>query len=175
MNENEATRLEAELGALRPARPSAQSLNRLLEQVSPRGAPRSSRRAKPAPGSGLMTLLRWLVPAAATASVVVAWKAAHWSPANTTARRQIEATAPDSLNRSETNSNFAGLRADKVEIDRQLVAQFETVARLPDGQPLRVRCERWMDTIQLRDSSRGLVLERTAPRLEIVPIAFEMY
>jgi hypothetical protein len=171
MNEPEVNRFEAELRSLRPARPSIASVDRVLEQVSPRSSPR----VEPAPRRELMNLLRWLIPAAAASVLVVTLMTAEWSPVNTSARLPTAAAAPDSVSGSETHSNFAGLRADRVEIDRQLVAQFDTVAQLPDGQPLRVRCERWMDTIQLRDSSRGLVLERTAPRLEIVPIGFETY
>jgi hypothetical protein len=62
-----------------------------------------------------------------------------------------------------------------VEIDRQLLAQFEAVGRLPDGRPVRFRCSQWMDDLLVRDSADGLILKRTAPRLEIVPIGFETY
>ena len=171
MNETEANRFEAELKSLRPARPSPQSLSRVLERVSPDLSPRAER----VPRNGATNLWRWLIPATAASVVVVALMTLRWSPVNTTARLQTTAAAPGVFSRSEASPNSGGLRADKVEIDRQLVAQFETVTQLPDGQPVRVRCEGWVDTIQLRDSGRGLVLERTAPRLEIVPIGFETY
>ena len=67
------------------------------------------------------------------------------------------------------------LKADKVEIDRQLVADFDAIARLPSGEPVRFRCQQWMDKVWLRDSAAGLVIERTTPRLEIVPVRFETY
>ena len=67
------------------------------------------------------------------------------------------------------------LKADKVEIDRQLVAGFDAIARLPSGEPIRFRCQQWMDKVRLRDSGAGLVIERTTPRLEIVPVRFETY
>ena len=65
------------------------------------------------------------------------------------------------------------LKADKVEIDRQLVADFDAVGKLPSGEPVRFRCQQWMEKVWLRDTAKGVVIEQTTPRLEIVPIRFE--
>jgi hypothetical protein len=116
-------------------------------------------------GSGsaaiLTQWLKWLVPATALVALagivmIYAKPKVKPSPAAT-----LAAAAP--------------LQADKVEIDRQLLAQFEAVGRLPDGRPVRFRCAQWMDDLLVHDSADGLVLKRTAPRLEIVPIGFETY
>ena len=67
------------------------------------------------------------------------------------------------------------LKADKLEIDRHLIARFDAIGHLPNGQPVRFRCAQWLDNVSVRDSATGLLIERTAPRLEIVPIGFEAY
>ena len=67
------------------------------------------------------------------------------------------------------------LKADKVELDQQLVASFDAVARLPSGQPVRFRCREWADAVVLSDSASGIVVEQRTPRLEVVPVSFETY
>ena len=67
------------------------------------------------------------------------------------------------------------LRADNVEIDRQLVTSFDTVTQLPNGEPVRLQCREWLDAVVLRDSARGVVIERQVPRFEVVPVRFETY
>jgi len=56
-----------------------------------------------------------------------------------------------------------------------LVATFDAVGQLPDGEPIRLRCRQWRDEVILRDSARGVVIERQSPRLEVVPVKFETY
>jgi len=104
--------------------------------------------------------LRWLIPATAMAvAVIVAWQGSQPSAQ----RPRGSVTAP------------ATMKADDVKIDRRLVSSFDTVARLPGGEPVRFRCENWMDQIVLSDKSRGLVVENSRPRLEVVPVGFETY
>jgi hypothetical protein len=67
------------------------------------------------------------------------------------------------------------LRADDVKIDQRLVSSFDAVARLPGGEPVRFRCENWMDQTVVSDKSRGLVVENSRPRFEVVPVGFETY
>ena len=64
---------------------------------------------------------------------------------------------------------------DEIEIGRTLVATFDAVAELPSGEPVRFRCQEWADTTVFRDRARGIAIERSTPRLEIVPISFETY
>jgi hypothetical protein len=76
-------------------------------------------------------------------------------------------------------SNFSGaadtIKADDVEINQELVSSFDTVARLPGGEPVRFRCQKWMDQTVINDKARGLTIEQRTPRLEIVPVRFETY
>jgi hypothetical protein len=62
-----------------------------------------------------------------------------------------------------------------VVIDRTLLTAFEAQATLPDGEPLRLRCRQWIESVTLRDSARGIEVEQRVPRLEVVPIRFETY
>ncbi|HEY9175623.1 MAG TPA: hypothetical protein VI136_25370, partial [Verrucomicrobiae bacterium] len=67
------------------------------------------------------------------------------------------------------------MKADQVEIDRKLLASFDAVASLPDGEPVRFRCREWVDAVTLRDSDRGVEITHRTPRLEVVPVSFETY
>ena len=88
--------------------------------------------------------------------------------------RQLNATA-DKSSGARPSGIEPMVRADNVEIDRQLVATFDTVAQLPDGEPVRFRCSEWLDDVVLRDSARGILIEHRMPHLEIVPVGFEVY
>ena len=67
------------------------------------------------------------------------------------------------------------LKADEVKIDQRLVSSFDAVARLPSGEPVRFRCENWMDEFVLSDKSRGVVVENRKPRFEVLPVGYETY
>ena len=67
------------------------------------------------------------------------------------------------------------LAADNVEIDRTLVAAYDAVARLPGGEPVRFRLNEWADDVILRDSARSVVVEQRTPRVEVVPVGFDVY
>jgi hypothetical protein len=175
MNDCDPELFEAELRKLTPARPPAELMARLAEAnpANPDRVPAVSRRHRPRalprpsalnPQPLWWLLLRWLAPAAAVAAVAAAllgwWPhAKHGRPHATTV---LAATHP-------------GPQANEVEIDRQLVALFDAVAQLPNGQPVRFRCREWADEVVLRDPARGLVIERRTPRLEVVPVSLETY
>jgi hypothetical protein len=82
---------------------------------------------------------------------------------------------PSTWVRRPTAAADTGLKADRVEINRQLLANYDAVGRLPGGEPVRFRCAQWMDKVSVSDSAAGFRIERTIPRLEIVPIGFETY
>jgi hypothetical protein len=67
------------------------------------------------------------------------------------------------------------VRADDVEIDRQLVNAFDAVATLPDGEPVRVRCQQWIDEVVLRDNKHGVAIQQRTPRFEVIPLRFETF
>ncbi len=110
--------------------------------------------------------LRWLVPvtplaaAACLVALVLGYDASRHPKAK-----------PDSV----ATTAASPLKANDVQIDRRLVASFDALARLPDGAPLRLRCRQWSDKVVVVDSGNGVVIEQTQPRLEIVPVNFEIY
>ena len=162
--------LEAELQRVRPAAPPAEFLQLLVTKLpgqvaAGRGqepiqtpavcSKRTSRSGIPESVVFLTWLRRRLWWAAGMAALVimgaVAWQAGR------------------------PGVRGAALKADDVQIDRQLVSTFDTVAPLPNGEPVRFRCEEWMDEIVLRDSKRGIEVARRVPRIEMVPVRFEIY
>ncbi|HTL19003.1 MAG TPA: hypothetical protein VL793_17320 [Patescibacteria group bacterium] len=154
MNELDAE-FEAELKTLAPAEPSQRVVSAVLASVA-------GPTAEHVPVWNWGNYVRWLLPAAGIATVAfIVFGIPLSSP--TQKRISLPATAKSAL------------KADQVEIDRRLVANFDAVGTLPGGQPVRFRCAQWMDTVSLRDSADGLVIERTTPRLEIVPVGFETY
>jgi len=147
------SRLEAELRALVPARPPRHLLNKTLARLSPSEVddPEWSWREAlswliPALGIGLIGVFVLILP-----SAWVRRPAAHLATAN------------------------ASLKADPIEIDHELLADYDAVGRLPDGRPVRFHCAQWVDKVSFSDSAAGFRIERTTPRLEIVPIDFETY
>lgn len=164
MSEFNPEQFEAELKRLRPAQPPAEVLNRISTEVTSRATPPSQSRPPRRLSWNWTGLLRWAVPFGALAVVCVALYLKH----------QVTSLAQPQTHRL-ASSDRSVLKADKVEIDRQWVADFDAVAKLPSGEPVRFRCEQWMDKVQWRDSRKGLAVEQTTPRLEIVPIRFETY
>lgn len=154
---------ETELQGLRPGKPSRKTLDGILAGLEANS--RWDRVRRPRSVWRWWRPLRWLVPTAAAAAAAFALLVAE----HANVPQKGSATQP------LVSSARPVLKADKVEIDRQLVAGFDAVARLPSGQPVRFRCQQWMDKVRLRDSGAGLVIERTTPRLEIVPVCFETY
>ena len=168
MNEREHDSFEAELFEIRPAKVPDDFAKRLAAfppraSASLRRATRLTRVPQPAHP---WQLLRWLVPAMASAAGLVAigvWRSApaHMRPASTSTPTAVSAPA--------------ALRADEVEIGRQLIGTFETVATLASGEPIRLRCREWMDQVVLRDTAHGLAIERRTPRFEVLPVSFETF
>jgi len=69
----------------------------------------------------------------------------------------------------------AGLVADDVQVDQELVSSFDVVAKLPGGEPVRFRCQKWRDQLVVTDKNRGVEIEQSSPRVEVVPVRFETY
>jgi len=108
--------------------------------------------------------LRWLVPATAVIlGALVIWR----SDLPTTGLP----TGPEAGNLAVSPA----LTANDVKIDQQLVSSFDAVTKLPSGEPVRFRCENWMDQVVLSDKSRGLIVENRQPRFEVVALGFDTY
>jgi hypothetical protein len=164
MTEFDPERFEADLHTLRPANPPQKALNRLRVELSARSARDPLPPATQKSGWYWLSLLRWLTPATVAVALAVVLRVQHGSPPQI--QPQVHPLAA---------STRPSLKADEVEIDRQLIANFDAVARLPNGEPMRFRCQQWIDKVALRDLANGLVIERTTPRLEMVPVNFEIY
>ena len=161
MTDFDPEQFEAELRTLKGRlRPPQATLDRILTELArnPNGSvlpPQSAAQV-----CLWRSVLRWLVPTACAALMLFGMRRVTNIPAKPKTGIQPIASSGRPL-----------LRADKVEIDRQLVANFDAVGQLPGGEPVRFRCQQWMDKVRLRDTATGLVIERTTPRLEIVPVA----
>jgi hypothetical protein len=151
MNDLELDQFESELRELRPSPMPRPTRERLLASLPSRPSPKSG-------PSGWHDYLRWLVPATAVAALMLL-VLSHIALFQSAKPRLASAGPP--------------LKADKVEIDRELLARFDAVGHLPDGRALRFRCAQWRDNVRLSDSAAGLLIERSSPRLEIVPVGFE--
>lgn len=164
MNDRDQELFEAELCRLKPNQPPEAFMTRLTaSQPASRIDHRSPGRQQPA--SIGRQLFRWLAPAAAAATMIAALLV--WQPAKPGSKSSDQPVT--------TVTPRHALNADDVEIARQLVAAFDAVAQMPDGEPVRFRCHEWMDNVVLRDSAQGVVVEQRTPQLEIVPVRFETY
>lgn len=171
MTDPELENFERQLRRTRPARLPEDFSARLRAAEPEAKAGAASAPGGPPTRNFLRTLqrsLRWLIPATAAAALVMV--AGHGS--RPFANRPASFAAG-----SKTGIRAAGplLRADDVKIDQRLVSSFDAVARLPGGEPVRFRCENWMDQTVVSDKSRGLVVENSRPRFEVVPVGFETY
>lgn len=170
MKEHEEQAFEQQLrGELRPRQLPEDFKSRLSEAAGRvRHEPETARFVrKPSPPWGLL-VLRWLTPATALVLLsALLWHNQHQQGASEPLV-QMPATTPQP---EETPI----IAADKVQIGEELVSSFDTVARLPSGEPMRFRVERWMDQVAVDDSAQGLSFERRMPRVVVTPVRFETY
>lgn len=68
-----------------------------------------------------------------------------------------------------------GMKINAVQVDHALVSSFDAVVQLPGGEPVRFRCRKWMDAVRMSDDSHGVMIERSSPRVEVIPVRFETY
>ena len=165
MTDQEQNRFEAELRERRPRRVPEDLWSRLL---APAARPSRARQvASPwsAPVAvGLQRVLRFLVPVAGVAVLtLLLW------------HRSMQRENPPMTHSQPPASAATRAQADDVKVAQDLVTSFDTVAKLPSGEPVRFRCRQWVDKVVLRDNAHGLVLEQRTPRVEIVPVGFETY
>ena len=153
MNEREHDLLETELKRLKPAKSPQDLIERMMAAVPVTPEPKPRRRERQsALSEWWLPWLRWLAPVAAVGLVVfVSVYQFPWAV-------QSEA-----------------FKANDVQLNRKLISSFDAVAELPNGEPVRFRVQEWSDETVFHDSARGLVVERSTPRMEVVPVAFETY
>ena len=165
MTEQEQKQFEATLRKTRLVKLPGELRSRLLAAAPPIKA----RSAPPWPALavlGWLRVLRLALPAAAAAVLlgVVVWRGGLRSK-------------PNAMNPKPQTGALAStpLKADDVQIDQELVSSFDTLARLPGGEPVRFRCNQWLDQITLSNKAQGLVVQERTPRLEVLTVGFETY
>jgi len=161
MNERENEVFEAELRGLKPAR-LPDELESHLNALPPRPSREiESRQRSQGRRLDWPLRLRWLAPVTVVA-VALLVAVSQWNRGRNFALPTTAASAPT-------------LKADQVEIDRQLLGSFDAVANMPDGEPVRFRFQQWLDAVTLRDSVRGVEVVQRTPRLEVVPVSLATY
>jgi hypothetical protein len=160
LNEQDQDRFEAELRRIPPARVPNEFFTR-LRTSSPCVIP-----SHPRPQLSAVTApvwwrdWRWLAPALA-----VALAGLLVLLTNIRSRSDKQAPAPPAY----------GFKAGDVQMDRQLVSDFDVVARLPGGEPVRFHCQKWNDQMVMTDTNRGVEIIRDTPTIAVVPVRFETY
>jgi hypothetical protein len=165
VTEQEQKQFETALRKTRPVKLPEELRSRLLA-VAP---PIKARSAPPWPALAILGWLRVLRLALPAAAVVLVAAAIVWRNASPS---KLAETAPKS---ASGMVGTAPLKADDVKIDQELVSSFDTLARLPGGEPVRFRCNQWLDEVTFSNKAQGLVLQERTPRLEIVTVGFETY
>ena len=162
MTEHEQERFEACLRQLKPGKLPEGLVERIQAEVtSPAPSPITVPRAP-----GFLQILRWLIPATA----VILITAVIWHRKENSSEQGLPELALQ-----ESSSATASLKADNVQIGRELVSSFDAVATLPGGEPVRFRCQQWMNKVVVDDEKRGLLVESRMPRVVVVPVGFETY
>jgi hypothetical protein len=162
VNEQEQEKFEAELRRITPARLPEHFLAR-LQAARPDAKPAPQKRAQEAAAMpGWQNLLNWLTPALALASVVLFVSRLDFNTESIADKVPLPTMA-------------YGMKADGVRVDQELVSSFDVVAKLPTGEPVRFRCQKWKDELIVTDKSSGIEIEQSSPRVEVVPVRFETY
>jgi hypothetical protein len=156
MNDDEQQRYEELLRRAQPARPSEEFMARLRNS---RPAPEPPR---PRTFVGGLNWSRWLAPVAAAAFVGLLIARARF-------------VHPGTVTGHATPLAVYGLKVDDLRVDEELVSSFDVVAQLPDGVPVRFRCQKWQDQWVASDTNHGVQIEENNPRVEVTPLRFETY
>lgn len=162
---NDLDAFEKELRALSPALP--EPVSERLRQA------RSSVALKPAPATVPKPrfLSRqwywWFAPATAVLIAGLSTWLAYRAPAPSNSQAAI----PPNQNANATPAATSG----GVEVASELVSDFESVTQLETGEPVRFRYMAYVDNITLEDPRSGVKWQQRSPRVEIVPVGFEIY
>ena len=165
MNTDDLENFERDLGRMRPANPPEEFVTRLRGSHRVRRSTSDSSAVAASRLTGWLGSwlgrLRWLAPATAVLlAAVVFWR-----------------SGPQFLHPGQPPSptSTPAMKVDDVQIDRRLVSSFDAVAVLPSGEPVRFRCNEWVDDVVLRDHSRQLAIEQRVPRVQAIPVGFDTY
>jgi len=161
VSEKEFERYEAELRGVAPA-PLPEHFLARLQAAKPEMQMKERRPFRPSDEwQSWSGMLRWLGPSTALAAIGLLAFRAEMTP-GISAKKQPLAIA-------------SGFKADNVQVDEDLVSSFDLVAVSPTGQPVRFHCRQWRDQLVATDSSHGVKIEQSNPRVEVVPASIETY
>ena len=161
---NEHQNLESELCRLTPAAPPQDFMVRLAAIPSPAQRQPEVRASRVPVADGWRLMVRWLVPV--TAGVALVISALLW---------WLPTTGPKAADPSLPHTAQAATQPNAVQIDRELVAAYDALAELPGGEPVRFRCQEWMDAVTLRDAASGVLIEQRTPRFEVVAARLDTF
>jgi len=166
MIQEEQERLETTLRQIQPAAPPQDLMERL--RTAKVEAQSVNRQAQ---NETLRTFrtFRWMDLIAGWRRLAVALSAATAMVLLCLAFRLAPKSGPTDL------SDSSGIKANAVQVGHSLVASFDTVAQLPGGEPVRFRCREWQDDVVVRDDAKGVVISKSTPRVEVVPVRLEIY
>ena len=159
MTQDEQERLEATLRQVTPAAPPEELMARLRATGVEARLNRQPAEKMAFRWANMFQGWRAAAVIAPAAAVILLWLALR--PA---------ATADKAI-----PSDSTGIRANAVQVGHSLVASFDTVAQLPGGEPVRFRCREWQDDVVVHDDAHGVVITKSTPRVEMVPVRFETY
>ena len=154
----------------------SEKLEDSLRQISPAGVPgqlmerlRAAKVARPVPNQQ--------PPARVTswASVIFGWRGWTFAGAAAAVTLFVWVTAFPLKTPETVHTPGTGLKANAVQVGHSLVASFDTVAQMPDGEPVRFRCRQWQDQMEVHDDVHGVVITKNTPRLEVIPVGLETY
>lgn len=174
MNDPELDVFETELKKLRPAKAPEELVTRLLDGRQHAPVPRPTRNEGRAHRELSWRRILWVLAPACAALVLLGVLLNSERGGPTRAERSSKAPEPPVRTTSAPEAAPKELE-DALEIDRYLVASFETVAESPERGPVRLRVDQWLDTVVFRDADTGIAIERHIPRVQVVPVRFESY
>jgi hypothetical protein len=151
---------EQELRRLKPSAAPAEFVDRLKRSGPPPAnrsrTPAPVKAPSPSPWLALAGWLRWAAPACAIClAAVLVWRGA--------------------LNPGRPAAADQPIKADDVQVEETLVTSYDAVASLPDGRPMRFNVRHYVDEIRMRDHQSGVLIQKRAPRTEVVPVRYETY
>jgi len=158
MKQDEQERLETALRQVAPAVPPDDLITRI--NIAMAGS-RTGRQ----PQAPAVRVNKWfgawyrLTLAVPVAAVVLLWLAF----------RPVSPAMPDISQKAHV------LKPNHVQVGHSLVASFDTVAEVPGAAPVRFHCREWEDNVVVNDDVHGVVISKTTPRVEIIPVRFETY
>ena len=156
---------ESELRRVKPGKLPEELMARLRAVELPNSVTSPDARLQTSGAPSLLQMLRWLIPA--TAAILIT--AVVWQGSRTSNQADQNVKLPTTAGKRPL------LNADNVEIGKELVSSFDAVATLPGGEPVRFRCQQWMNKVVVDDKKQGLLVENWTPRVVVVPVGFETY